>query len=237
MLPKTSFLTQCSTEACTNFEACPAGWSSGTQPEPLRSCKQCDAGQTSSAASTVCRDCTKGKFGVIDSSGAGVCDSCLPGLFQPEETSATSCSRCPFGWTQENKGESSCKDLGGTKPEDCKDDEYFNSTLRDCERCPLGSSCLGPINFTQVKAKFGWQQCSNNLKKFTQCSFPGACLGGPNPALYDKFFDAQKNDLAQCSNCTERCNDEYGYANGSRLCGQCASGYSLDGLSGICKEW
>ena len=159
------------------------------------------------------------------------------------------CAKCPSGWDaildeddQEIQASAVCRDLSETKPADCKNDEYFNSTLRDCERCPLGSSCLGPINFTQVKAKFGWQQCSNNLKKFTQCSFPGACLGGPNKALSGKFLDAQGKDLAQCRiitsfNCTERCNDEYGYVNSSRLCGQCASGYSMDGLSGKCKEW
>ena len=177
----------------------------------------------------------KGKF---NPATGKTCSECPAGFFQQQNTNPSlSCLACPTGFAQPLEGSSSCSDLGGIKPSDCKDDEYFNTTLRDCERCPLGSSCLGPINFTQVKAKFGWQQCSNNLKKFTQCSFPGACLGGPNPALFGKFLDAQGIDLAQCSNCTERCNKEYGYANTSRLCGQCASGYSLDGLSGICKEW
>ena len=117
----------------------------------------------------------------------------------------------------------------------------------DCERCPLGSSCLGPITFSQVKAKFGWQQCTTNLKKFARCSFSGACLGGPNPALKGKVNDSKLGDPADCqdchrqganpatcSNCTERCNDQY--VNSSRLCGQCAPGYSLDGLGGRCQK-
>ena len=177
----------------------------------------------------------KGKFNPVT---GHTCSECPAGFFQDQNTDPSpSCKACPTGYNSNINGSSSCSDLGGVKPSDCKDDEYYNVSLLDCERCPRGSSCLGPINFTQVKAKFGWQQCSNNLKKFTQCSFPGACLGGPNPALSGKFLNAQGIDLAQCSNCTERCNKEYGYANTSRLCGQCASGYSLDGLSGICKEW
>ena len=163
------------------------------------------------------------------------------------------CVECPAGWgaivDEKNQlvgGSAVCLDLGEKKPSDCKDDEYFNTTLLDCERCPFGSSCLGSITWPQVKAKFGWQQCSNDPKKFEQCSFPGACLGGPNPALSEKFLGANGTDLARCpdckaldanltscSNCTQRCNAEY--VDGSRLCGQCAPQYSLDGLSGKCE--
>ena len=189
----TSFLTQCSNDACTDFAACPAGWSSGTQdPEPLRSCKQCDAGQTSSAASTVCRDCTKGTFGVIDSSGAGVCAFCPSGYFQPEETSATSCKRCPIGWTQESEGESSCRDQGGLKPSDCKDDEYFNVT--DCVDCPPGGSCVGDITASGIRTLFGWYRCPNDAFNLTYepCLVGEACLGAPNRALKGDF---EKKDL------------------------------------------
>ena len=121
-VPEGSYLTKCGADACTDFAACPAGWSSGKQLEPLRSCKTCEAGKTSSAASIDCKDCTKGTFGIIAASGAGLCDSCLPGFFQPEETSATSCKSCPAGWNQASKGESSCIDQGGLKPDACDDD-------------------------------------------------------------------------------------------------------------------
>ena len=33
-----------------------------------------------------------------------------------------------------------------------------------------------------------------------RCAYQPACLGAPNPALSDKFFDAQKNDLALADN-------------------------------------
>ena len=189
----------------------------------------------------------KGKFNAVSGQ---TCSECMAGFFQEQNTNPSlSCKACPAGYDSILEGSSSCSDLGGIKPSDCKDDEYFNETTSICKRCPLGSSCYGPIIWSQVKAKFGWQQCSNNSKKFAQCSFPGACLGGPNSALAGKFLGDNKTDLAQCpdckalgtnhqtscSNCSEKCNKQY--VEGSRLCGQCASKYSLDGLSGKCKEW
>ena len=227
-------MTKCSNDACTGFAACPAGWSSGIQLEPLRSCKQCDAGQTSSAASTVCRDCTKGTFGVIDSAGAGVCASCPSGYFQPEETSATSCSRCPAGWTQESEGESSCKDLAGLKPSDCKDDEYFNVT--ECVDCPEGGSCVGDITAFGIRTLFGWYQCPNDALNLTyeRCVFGAACLGAKNDALKGKFEIKLSNKDPALADNVAACAAPY--LKGGLICASCASGYSHSGLGEKCDE-
>lgn len=242
-VPEGSYLTQCDDDGCKDFAACPAGYSSGTQLD--RSCRQCNAGKTSSPASTNCRDCVKGKFGIIDSSGAGVCNSCLPGYFQPEETSATSCASCPSGWMQESKGESSCKDLGGKKPSECKDDEYFNVTLKpencpdcplgDCESCPLGASCVGPITFSDIKAKFGWSRCPNLNLTFELCVFGAACNGAPNPRLAEKFqiSDSDSTDPALL-NQNESCSAAY--LNNSFLCAACAESFSHSGIGTKCDK-
>ena len=231
-------MTKCSNDACTGFAACPAGWSSGIQLEPLRSCKQCDAGQTSSAASTVCRDCTKGTFGVIDSAGAGVCASCPSGFFQPEETSATSCSRCPAGWTQETEGESSCKDLGGLKPSDCKDDEYFYVT--ECVDCPEGGSCVGDITAFGIRTLFGWYQCPNDALNLTyeRCVFGAACLGAKNDALKGKFELKLSNDAVSdpaLADNTSSCAPGYSNASTNLRCSTCAPNFAPV-ESGRCEE-
>jgi len=68
-----------------------------------------------------------------------------------------------------------------------------------------------------------------------------ACIGGTNNELLDKYkfvngsHGSDIRDPADCkdNNCIAKCNK--GYANGSRLCGQCAYKYSHDGLTGECK--
>ena len=242
MFPINSFLTQCSNDACTDFAACPAGWSSGIQSEPPRSCKQCEAGQTSSDASTNCRDCTKGKYGIINSAGAGVCDSCPSGFFQPEETSATSCSRCPIGWTQENKGESSCKDQGGIKPSDCDNDAYWVSDRGEtgksgCVACPSGGSCKGAIDSTGIRNLFGWWPIPTDLDKddsptkltilFAKCLFAPSCLGAPNLALIARHPEADKSPPKN----NVMCNAQLGFRNVSRLCHACAADHKRDGTN------
>ena len=236
-VPEGSYLTQCDDDACKNFAACPAGWSSGTQSEPLRTCKQCKAGKTSSTASIDCRDCTKGKFGIIDSSGAGICNSCLPGYFQPEETSATSCTSCPQGWAQENEGESSCKDLGGIKPTDCDNTVYWVSDKGEtgksgCVACPSGGSCKGAIDSTGIRNLFGWWQIPVDLQKeptkmFAECLFAPSCLGAPNLALIARHGEADKSPPE--NNVT--CNVQLGFRNVSRLCHACAVGYKREGTN------
>lgn len=92
------------------------------------------------------------------------------------------------------------------------------------------------------------------MTKFARCTFAGACLGGPNPALAGKVKGINGKDLAYCreefeysyyrglsgqlalnhTSCPAKCGEQY--ANGSRLCGRCAFDYSMDGLSGRCKK-
>ena len=117
----------------------------------------------------------------------------------------------------------------------------------ECKSCPRGGSCSGSLTFYQVDAKFGWSQCpsknednKNDTKKFAECMFAPACLGGTNTALLNKYkLDSTvllHVDPALCehNNCTAGCS--LGYANGSRLCGQCDNGYSHDGLTGQCDK-
>ena len=170
------------------------------------------------------------------------CSDCHEQFFQPQDLiPSTECIACPAGYTQDLKGESSCLDPGGVKPEDCNDVHYLNDTSTDpkdwyCAGCPIGASCVGDITWSGVLAKFGWSRCHNNNAAFERCTFPAACLGGTNPALVGKYFsdDTKPIDLADCKsgNCTARCNTAY--VNASLLCGQCAHDYSHDGLTGRC---
>ena len=90
---------------------------------------------------------------------------------------------------------------------------------------------MGNIEWSGVMAKFGWARCPNNRMKFEQCSFAGACLGGTNFILKDKFPD----QCSSAADCKEECN--VAYVNGSRLCGQCAGNYSISGgLNGKCDK-
>ena len=64
---------------------------------------------------------------------------------------------------------------------------------------------------------------------FTECRFPPACPGAPNPEFFDKFFDKDTGeDLARFdttfdpnANGSQLCAHGLGYLNGSRLCGAC----------------
>ena len=179
----------------------------------------------------------KGKFNAVSGQ---TCFECPSGFFQDQSTiPSLSCKACPTGYNSTLSGSSSCSDLGFVKPSDCKNDEFFNTTLRECVRCPSGASCLGPITWSQVKAKFGWQQCPNNHSKFEPCINPDACLGGPNKDLARNIQgegDSNKTDPAQCPDCNEpgavlnSCSDctaqcDVAYVNNSRLCSQCATGW------------
>ena len=126
------------------------------------------------------------------------------------------------------------------RAEECTAEQYLNDTSTNpkdwyCVECPIGASCVGKINWDGVLAKFGWSRCHNNNAAFERCTFSGACLGGKNPALMGNKFLEDGVDLAddcERGNCTARCNTAY--VNASLLCGQCASDYSHDGLTGRC---
>ena len=139
---------------------------------------------------------------------------------------------CPDGYTQDLKGESSCLDPGGVKPEDCNDVHYLNDTSIDpkdwdCLQCPDGASCMGDINWDGVQAKFGYSRCHNNNSVFESCPYSGACLGAPNlPLATNKYLDVNQTDLA-LRNDNETCN--IGYVNppqNNSLCSTCAKGYA-----------
>jgi hypothetical protein len=138
----------------------------------------------------------------------------------------------------------------GDDDEDCSlESQYLNTASLnpfewDCHKCPPGGSCSGSLTFDQVDAMFGWSQCparagdNNDTKKFARCMYAPACLGGTNNELLEKYKFVNGSDIrdpADCkdNNCIAKCNE--GYANGSRLCGQCAYKYSHDGLTGECK--
>jgi len=223
--------------APSGFTTCPAGTKGS--PTPDESCEDCPTGTSSTPGATACQACDKGKFN--DKKGA-TCQECTPGTFQDQNTLPSSfCKACPTGYNNNVTGESSCQDEGFKKPSDCSEFEYLNNAFTnkndwDCVTCPVGASCVGDITWSGVLAKFGWSRCHNNNAAFERCTFPAACLGGTNPALVGKYFlnDTKTIDLADCKsgNCTARCNTAY--VNASLLCGQCAHGYSHDGLTGRC---
>ena len=233
-VPKGSRSTDCGPDnhACTSFQTCPAGWY-GEDP-PSVSCFECSQGRTSSRGAITCSHCAKGKY--ANGMGTASCIDCASGMYQPLDTQpSTQCNDCPFGWTtNNNEGESTCRDLGFTKPQDCNMEQYLNDTSMrpsewKCVVCPNGASCLGDITWSGVKAKFGWSRCPNNRAKFEQCSFPAACLGGPNVQFQDKFKDASLDSVEQCN---------IAYVNGSRVCGQCDVNFSINGgfAGGKCDE-
>ena len=231
-VPDGSYLKKCQGNACDDFDPCPSGWM-GNKP-PTRDCKSCMAGKTSTPGALTCSFCAKGKFS--KTSGQSKCTECISGMFQSFDTQpSTTCTECPSGYDTEGKtGESTCQNLGYVTKEDCNIEQYLNDENKDqskwkCETCPPGGSCINPITKSEVKAKFGWSHCVGTNLTFEECSFPGACKGGPNFMLVDKFPIAN-NDT------DEMCND--GYVAGSRLCGQCAPNFSMSGAmsGGKCDE-
>ena len=127
----------------------------------------------------------KGKFNAVSGQ---TCFECMAGFFQEQNTNPSlSCNACPAGYDSTLNGSSSCSDLGGIKPSDCKDNKYFNVT--DCVDCPPGGSCVGDINASGIRTMFGWSRCPNLNLKFEPCAYQPACLGASNPALTGKFSD------------------------------------------------
>lgn len=181
----------------------------------------------------------KGKF---NPATGQECSECPAGFFQQQNTNPSlSCLACPTGFVQPLEGSSSCSDLGGIKPSDCKDDQYFNATLGNCEDCPPGGSCVGPITTSGIRALFGWSQCPNKSLTYERCVFGAACLGAPNPALKGKFKLKESNgdvselgfDPALADNISA-CAPPY--LEGGLICASCAPGYSHSGLGDKCDE-
>jgi len=180
----------------------------------------------------------KGKFNAVSSQ---TCSECPAGFFQEQNTQPSlSCLACPTGYGQNLNGSSSCSDLGGIKPEDCKDDQYFNVTLGNCEDCPRGGSCLGDITESGIRTLFGWSQCPNDVfnMTFEPCVFGAACLGAKNDALKGKFEiklgNGDVSDPALADNISASC--ALPYLKGGLMCASCAPGYSHSGLGDKCDK-
>ena len=173
-----------------SFDQCPAGWM-GHKPADT-SCTECNEGAFSTQGTPYnkdgCRTCSKGTYS--NKKGTGECFKCPKHTYQPQDTNpSTKCIACPTGFTQVAVGESSCIDLGGLKPSDCNDKQYWvpnitNTNKAGCETCPNGASCKGAIDEAGVRTFFGWSKCLNANLTYERCSFGAACLG----ARYVIFF-------------------------------------------------
>jgi len=143
-------LLGCTEGACTQFQACPAGWIGHETPKD--SCLACLPGETSFSGAITCLNCAKGKFSIVE--GSSECEKCLIGMFQSQDqTVSITCQDCPLGWTNNATGESSCQSLGYKTSKDCSDVEFLNDTVSDpqnfkCEECPNGESYIF-LNFFQ----------------------------------------------------------------------------------------
>ena len=102
-----------------------------------------------------------------------------------------------------------------------------------CKACPNGASCLAKTPWFGVKPLFGYARCLSNESLFSQCLFPGACLGGLNRAMVGKST-LNGTDMATVES-PEGCLSPM-YKNGSRLCSACSANYSRKGLSGECHS-
>jgi hypothetical protein len=174
--------------------------------------------------------------------GSRLCENCPDGYFQPQDAPATSCSKCPIGYTQTLMGESFCARDKGIKPEDCKDVEYWHPQVEDsngaikpgCKKCPDGGYCVGATREDDVRVRFGWSRCPNLNLTFERCIFRAACNGAPNPALENKYaFDENGRDVAMVDH-NESCSAAY--KEGSLLCAACAETFSPSGLGDGCDK-
>ena len=135
---------------------------------------------------------------------------------------------------------------------DCTD-EFFLNDLGDrflipdrwiCEKCPLGSHCLGDVRWNQVYSKFGfWRvdalteiEDENDKNEvvlvddptvpdfFQECLFQAACFGAENSLMAGKYYNLSKGeeltkdteDLA-LSDKGETCNWKWGHSHMCRF--------------------
>ena len=180
----------------------------------------------------------KGKF---NPTAGSPCSECSPRFFQDQNTlPSSSCKACPAGYDTTLSGSSSCSDLGGIKPSDCKDDEYFNVT--DCVDCPNGGSCIGPIDSAGIRPLFGWWKIPTNeqdptkpTEMFAECLFAPSCLGARNLALVARHKEAAADTEMSSATANVTCNGELGFRNVSRLCHTCAADHKREGTNKCAK--
>jgi hypothetical protein len=221
--------------APSGFTACPAGTKGS--PTPDEACEDCPAGTSSTPGATTCQACDKGKF---NSKSGDTCHNCLQETFQDQNTNPSmSCKDCPAGWQQPVNGSSTCISLNWKTMESCKDTEYLNNTaidasLWECQPCPTGGDCSGPIAWKHIPPKFGWwkiptqeRDSKNKQQVFAECLFAPACLGGVNPLLVARHPEAAISSLRH----NMSCNVTLGYRNNSRLCHACETTFKRQGTN------
>ena len=226
-------------------KACPIGhYRPGEEGEDRTTCLQCPKGYVQDIeGQTACNVCQLGKH--QSNKGKDLCVDCEDGTFRGINSDDPSvCSTCQDDGQVPNLEKTSCEKPKWKIKSDCDNDFYLNDTdtlnkyMWKCVSCPNGASCKGNINASKISAFFGWSKCDtahlNNERKFSRCSFPGACLGRTNLALKDKYPILAKCDDVNNLNCSEHCNT--GYLDGSRLCGQCDNNFSHVGLTGKCDQ-
>ena len=139
----------------------------------------------------------------------------------------------------------------------CLDSQYLEDTSPDpqswqCQDCPEGAYCVGSVVWSDVVAKFGfWRVPGPAPQQFRACLLPSACLGAPNPDLYNRYFDGDREDtkdLARfhwwnASGQPEACHEKWGFKqkcgdSTCRLCSTCRTGFKRKGLADctVCPE-
>ena len=184
VVPLGSFKHCTFNQVCSSFEACPSGWIGNTPPS--NKCDACEKGTTSFSGSLTCISCAKGKYS--ENEATTECKNCALDTYQDQElVPSLDCKACPDGYDQPSKGEPSCVSLGWVNSKECTGEEYLNTTDKDpikhkCVTCPIGASCVGSINISNIMPKQGWFRCSNNISQYEECRGTGeieACPGWP----------------------------------------------------------
>jgi hypothetical protein len=197
------------------------------------------------------------------------CVNCEAGKYQ-DTKAQDECKTCEQGLIP-NKNSTACENPGWKVPKDCDfTTQYLNTSSSNpqdhkCAPCPLGASCENDVNWSGVRAKYGWwrvrsvgvgtggispPKCLVREEKnqqalppcaFVRCPNPHACLGAKNP---NKFKNEKLEDPATID-LNESCWYKGGYqtttcgANHSescRLCGTCRVGFKRYGEGAKCME-
>lgn len=245
--------------------SCPRGWKRSSQ-DPASACLECGEGQTTyDTSSSSCESCEIGKY----QKDKMDCVNCEAGKYQ-DTKAQDECKTCEQGLIP-NKNSTACENPGWKVPKDCDfTTQYLNTSSSNpqdhkCAPCPLGASCENDVNWSGVRAKYGWwrvrsvgvgtggispPKCLVREEKnqqalppcaFVRCPNPHACLGAKNP---NKFKNEKLEDPATID-LNESCWYKGGYqtttcgANHSescRLCGTCRVGFKRYGEGAKCME-
>ncbi len=119
-----------------------------------------------------------------------------------------------------------------------------------CSDCPSGASCKGDVQWTDVKAKFGYWRLNPNLEEasqFVKCLFPAACLGVSNREYEGQFNSTNETHVdfdPSMVDHPESCATIFGYKNNKcrgegqprcRLCATCAHGFKRRVSDGMAR--